>query len=209
MPKHNKFEGESYKIDIIGNHIEITDAIRSYVFEKLSRVERVATQIIDVHVTLDAQKLEQSCSILMNFIHFHVKVSASTDNMYASIDKAADRLVKLIRKYKSRMQSYRAKHVSTVDIHVNVIQPLKDEVKEINEEIEAENVHKAQDRFRLHEVVAKEKMALKTLTECEAVMKMEITDDPLLIFRDEVSQKVKVIYRRKDHNYGLVQVENP
>ena len=207
MPKHNKFENESYKIDIIGNHIEITDAIRSYVFEKLSRVERIANQIIDVHVTLDAQKLEQSCAILMNFIHFHVKVSASTDNMYASIDKATDRLGKLIRKYKSRMQSYRAKHVSTVDIHVNVIQPLKDEVKEINEEIEAENAHKAEDRYRLHEVVAKEKIPLKTLTEGEAVMKMEISDDPLLIFRDEASQKVKVIYRRKDHNYGLVQVE--
>jgi putative sigma-54 modulation protein len=143
----------------------------------------------------------------MNFIHFHVKVSASTDNIYSAIDKAADRIIKLVRRYKTKLQSHRAKDVATVDIHVNVIKPLQDDLKEINDEIVAENVKEERERLRMHEVVAKETMPLKTLTQDEAVMKMEITDDPFIIYRSEEDQKLKVIYRREDRNYGLVQIQ--
>lgn len=208
MEKANPFEGQPYNISILGKHFQITDAIRNYVFEKISKIERIANQIIDVIVTLDAQKLEQSCSILMNFVHFHIKVSASTENMYSAIDRAADRIVKLIRKYKTKLQSHRMKDRSTVDIHVNVIQPLKDDLQAINDEIEAENVRREEEQYKLHEVVAKETMKLKTFTHDEAVMKMEISDDPFLIFRAEEDQKIKVIYRRPDHNYSLVQVQS-
>ncbi len=203
----NKFEGQAYNISIIGKHVQITDAIRNYVFEKLSKIEKIAEHIIDVSVTLDAQKLEQSCSILMNFIHFHIKVSASTDNMYSAIDKASDRAITLVRKYKSKLQSHRFKDRTTVDIHVNVIQPLKDDLTAINDDIEAETALRKEETTKLHEVVAKDTMPLKTLTQDEAVMKMEISDDPFLIFRSEEDQKMKVIYRREDRNYGLVQVQ--
>jgi putative sigma-54 modulation protein len=196
-----------YNISIVGKHVAITDAIRNYVFEKLDRVERITDQIIDVAVTLDAQKLEFSCSILMNFIHYHIKCTASTDNMYSAIDKAVDRLIKLIRRYKTKLQSHRFKDLTTVDIHVNVIQPLGDNLKVINDDIEAENARREEDRFKLHEIVAKDTMKLKTLTQDEAVMKMEIAEEPFLIFRSEEDQMIKVIYRRKDENYGLVQLQ--
>lgn len=207
MGKNNKFEGQQYNLSIVGKHVQVTDAIRNYVFEKLSKIEKVADHIIDVIVTLDAQKLEQSCSILMNFVHFHIKVSANTDNLYSAIDKASDRAIALIRKYKSKLQSHRFKDRTTVDIHVNVIQPLKDDLKAINDDIEAENALRKEEMERLHEVVARETMPLKTLTQDEAVMKMEITDAAFLIYRSEEDQKIKVIYRREDRNYGLVQVQ--
>lgn len=196
-----------YNISIVGKHFQITDAIRNYVFEKLDKVERITDQIIDVMVTLDAQKLEHSCSMLMNFVHFHIKVGASTENMYSAIDLCIDRLIRLIRKYKTKLQSHRFKDLTTVDIHVNVIEPLKDDLKMINDEIEAETAQREEERYKLHAVVAQETMSLKTLTQDEAVMKMEITDEPFLIFRAEEDQKLKVIYRRKDANYGIVQVQ--
>lgn len=203
----NKFEGQEYNLSVVGKHIQITDAIKSYVFEKLSKIEKIADRIVDVHVTLDAQKLEHSCAILMNFIHFQIKVNASTDNLYSAIDKATHRIIALVRKYKKKLQSRRFKDLSTVDIHVNVIDPLKDDLKEINDEIIAETARIEEVELALHKVVAKETMPLKTLTQDEAVMKMEITDSPFLIFRSEEDQKMKVIYRREDFNYGLVQAE--
>lgn len=203
----NKFEGQEYNLSVIGKHIEITEAIRTYVFEKISKIEKIADRIIDVAVTLDAQKLEQSCSILMNFIHFHIKVTASTDNLYSAIDKASDRAIALIRKYKNKLQSHRFKDLTSVDIHVNVIAPLKDDLKAINDDIVAENNFRAAEEILMHKVVAKETMPLKTLTQDEAVMKMEISDSPFIIFRAEEDQKMKVIYRREDRNYGLVQVQ--
>lgn len=207
MGKADKFANEGYTIYVVGKHIQITDAIRNYVWEKLSRIEKIADQIIDITVTLDAQKLEHTCSILMNFIHFHIKVKASTESIYSAIDKASDRIIKLVRRYKTKLQSTRAKHISTVDIHVNVIKALNDDVKAINDEIEAANAREKEEEINLHQIVAKETMPLKTLTQDEAVMKMEITDDPFLIYRSEEDQKLKVIYRREDLNYGLVHIQ--
>lgn len=207
MGKTDKFANEGYTIYVVGKHFQVTEAIRNYVWEKLARIERIAVQIIDITVTLDTQKLEHTCSILMNFIHFHIKVGASTDNIYSAIDKAADRTVKLVRRYKTKLQSHRAKDTATVDIHVNVIKPIGDDIQVINDDIVAENAIEDAERYQLHQVVAKETMPLKTLTEGEAVMKMEITDDPFIIYRSEEDQKLKVIYRREDENYGLVQIE--
>jgi putative sigma-54 modulation protein len=143
----------------------------------------------------------------MNFIHFHIKVHASTDNMYSAIDKCTDRLMRLIRKYKSKLQSHRFKDLTTVDIHVNVIEPLRDDLKAINDEIEAETARQRENAMTLHPIVARETMKLKTLTQDEAVIKMELTGEPFLIYRAEEDQKLKVIYRRKDDNYGLVQIQ--
>jgi putative sigma-54 modulation protein len=207
MGKATKFDNEGYNISVLGKHFQITDAINNYVFEKLAKVEKIADQIVDVIVTLDAQKLEFSCSIWMNFIHFHIKAHAGTDNMYSAIDKATDRIITLIRKYKTKLQSRRFKDLSFVDIHVNVIGPLSDNLKAINEDIEAENARKELEKYSLHQIVAKETMKLKTLTQDEALIKMEIGDDPFLIFRSEEDQKMKVIYRRPDQNYGIVQVQ--
>lgn len=206
MARPPKSEIQGYNISIVGKSLQVTDAIWNYVFTKLAKIEHFADHIIDVVVTLDAQKLEHSCSILMNFNHFHIKVTASTDNMYSAIDKASDRVIKLVRRYKTKLQSTRAKHLSDVDIHVNVIKPLGDNLAAINDDIVAENARKEEERYKLHEVVAKETVTLKTLTEEEAVMKMEICDDPLLIYRSEEDQKIKVIYRREDDNYSIVQI---
>jgi putative sigma-54 modulation protein len=203
----NKFEGQEYNLSIVGKHVQITDPIRTYVFEKLSKIEKIADRIIDIHVTLDAQKMEQSCAILMNFIHFHIKVSAATDNLYSAIDKASDRAVALVRKYKNKLKSHRFLDRTTVDIHVNVVEPLKDDLKAINDEIVAENAMRKSEDLEMHRIVAKEMMPLKTLTQDEAVMKMEITDAPFMIFKSEEHQKMSVIYRRDDRNYGIVQVQ--
>lgn len=207
MAKPAKADVQGYNISIVGKHFQITDAIRNYVFEKLKKVEHFADHIIDVIVTLDAQKLEHSCTVLMNFNHFHIKVSASTDNMYSAIDRASDRVIKLIRRYKTKLQSKRAKHLSTVDVHVNVIQPISDDLAAINDDIVAENAEEEAERYDMHHIVAKETIPLKMLTQNEAVMKMELSGEPFLIFKGEEDQKLKVIYRREDKNYSIVQIQ--
>lgn len=207
MAKPTISPGEGYNVSIHAKHFEATDAIRNYVFEKLDKVDRITDQVVDVVVTLDAQKLEYSCSILMNFIHFHIKVHAGTDNMYSAIDKCTDRLMRLVRKYKSKLQSHRFKDLTTVDIHVNVIQPLQDDLKMINDDIEAETALRKEMATTIHPIVARETMKLKTLTQDEAVMKMEIMGDAFLIYRSEEDQKLKVIYRRKDDNFGQILIE--
>ena len=211
MARPSSSDIQGYNISILGKQIEITDSIRNYVFDKLEKLERFSPHLIDVVVTLDKQKLDCSCSILVNFYFFHIKVTKHKNTLYEAVDFAADRLLKLIRKYKTKLQSTRAKDLSTVDIHVNVIEPLSDDVRAINDEIIAENVREKQEKYedpyKKHKVIAKEMIPLKTLTQDEAIMKIELSGEQFFIFRDEEDQKLKVIYRREDGNFGIVQVE--
>ena len=205
MADKEKFAEEDalgYTIYIVGKNFQITEPLRQYVWDKLSKVEKLHTHIYNIHVTMEMQRLEHIVVIVAHFDHFFIKVQADSTDMYASIDKAIDRLQKQFRKWKSRIQDYHQKPLKAVDMTVNVVRRPYNELEEINAEIEAEN-HKEQIAL----VIATEKRPLKNLTLDEAVMKIDLSGDAFLVYRDELDKKLKVIYRRNDGNYGIIQTE--
>ncbi|MES2122630.1 MAG: ribosome-associated translation inhibitor RaiA [Chlamydiota bacterium] len=210
MVDKNKFKEEDaqgYRIDIIGRNLEITEPIRSYVWDKLSKIERFHNHIMYVHMTLEIAKLEHICIIVAKFDHFKVKVQASSSDMYATVDRAIDRLQTQLARYKSRIQDHHKKGLSVVDMQINVVERPFGEVEDINAEIEAANVRKQIEAYNAAKIIGKETKVLKTLTLDEAVMKMDLSGDQFLIFRSEEDQKLKVLYVRTDGNYGLIQPE--
>jgi len=207
MTKPNVPQSTEYQIALTGRHIDITEPIEAYVSEKIHRVDHMAHKIMDASVVLEVQKLEYSCSILMNFLHFHIRVHASTDNMYSAIDKCTDKLFALVSKYKSKLQSKQGEHLGSVDIQVNVLKPSEENIKVINEDIDEENAHREYERYHLHSVVEKESVSVKTHTQDEAIMRMEFSHEPFMIYRSEEDQKIKVMYRRPDNNFNLVQIQ--
>ena len=63
------------------------------------------------------------------------------------------------------------------------------------------------DEYSPPKIIGNDTRSMKFLTAEEAVMKMELSDDPFMIFRGEEDRKLKVIYRRNDGNYGLILPE--
>lgn len=207
MTQKNRFADEGYNISIVGKNVQITDAMRNYIMEKLSKVERITPHIIDLIVALDIQKLAHTVSMVIKFSNVHVKVHATMDDMYSAIDKASDKLIKLIHKYKEKLQSHRFQHLSSVDMKVSVLSYPKDEIEEINQEIEAENLKREAEIYRTPKIVNEEKMSLKTLTKEEAVMKLELTAKPFILYKSEEDHKLRLIYRREDDKFAIVEVE--
>jgi putative sigma-54 modulation protein len=205
MTNQKKFETEGYSFSIVAKHMEVTDAIRDYVFEKVGKIERFADHILDVVVNLDIVKLEHMVSINIKFLHFRINAHASTKDIYSAIDKASERLIRLIGKYKNKLQEHKGEHLGMFDLHVNVLK--HNDLQEINDEIEEENVKSEIDRYQFHKVVATEKLSTKMLTQDEAIMKLELSDDHFLIFKSEEDQKIKVLYKREDENLSLVEIE--
>lgn len=203
--KFSEEDAQGYRVDVIGRNVEITDPIRAYVWEKLDRIEKFHNHILHVHVTLEIQKVEHVCTLLLKIDHIQVKAHAISTDMYASIDKAIDKLGSLLLRYKGRIQDHHKKKLAMVDMQVNVLDQGWDEVAEINAEIDAANQKKAP--FALPKMLGTETKALKTLTVHEALMKLDLLGDQFLIFRSEEDQKLKVLYRRKDGHYGLIQPE--
>lgn len=210
MVDANKFEEEEalgYSLDIIGRNIEVTEMLRSYIWNKISKIERFHTHIMFVRVTLELQRLEHFCTIVLKFNHLKVKVQASSTDMYVSIDEAVNRLQTMISRFKGRIQDHHNKPFSAIDMQVNVLHRPYDELMEINAEIEAENQKVQFGDYTLPKVIGMETKPLKTLTLDEAMMKMELSGDQFLLFRSEEDRKLKLLYRRKDGNYGLILPE--
>jgi putative sigma-54 modulation protein len=212
MVDKNKFKEEDesgYRVDIIGRNVQVTEPIRLYVWDKLSKIERFHNHIMHLHMTLEIQKVEHVCTIVLKIDHIQVKCQADSTDMYASIDRAIDRLHSLLGRYKSRIQDHHQKKSSMIDMQVNVLQRPYSEIEEINAAIEEVNTKRKMDVYGTPKILGTETKPLKTLTIEEAMMKMDLSGDSFLIFRSEedVQNKLKILYRRTDGNYGLIQPE--
>lgn len=206
MKKPPASPNEDWDITVTGRHVAVTDAMKKYAIDKLTKLERFSLRIVEVHVTMDIQKLGHTVDIVMKINNFRLKSHMTSENMYASIDGAVDKVQKQIRRYKKRLQEHHARGLSDIDMTVNVLKS-PDEITEINEEIEAETIRRIEDELAPHPVVKQETRPLKILTNEEAVMKMELSGYGFLIFRHEADQKIKVIYRRQEGNYGIIAPE--
>lgn len=206
--KAAEFVQEGYQISITGRNVILTDAIKNYVQDKISRIEKFTDRIINVNVIMDIQRADQKCEITLKVNNIKIYCSAVSKDMYASVDKAVDKLENQLLKYKTKLRDHRARNVATIDMNVNVIERhADDEIEDINDGIEEETDKEFLQAYKPHQVVNQETMPLKTLTQEEAVMKMDLSGDVFLIYRSEEDRKIKVIYRRKDANYGVIETE--
>ena len=199
-----EFIDAEYNIQITGRHVQITNAMKDYAMEKISKLERFMNRILDVNVIMDIQKIDHRVEIILKAGSLKISSKAITTDMYVSIDQAVDKLEAQILRYKSKIQDHHAKGHAVQNMIVDVIaRPL-----EIEEDFDTNNEHvdnQEVNRLNLHRVVKQETRPLKILTYDEAVMKMELSGDMFLIFKNEADKKLKVIYRRTDDNYGIIE----
>lgn len=201
-----KFTHKDYPIQVIGRNVDITEPMKAYAIDKLTRIDRFGGRVIDAFIIMDTQKLMHTVDFLINVNNNVIKVSGRTDNMYASIDQAIARLEAKLRRYMKRLHEHNAKGLAEIDVNVNVIERISP-VDDINDQIEEENLRQVEEDLRPHRIVSKEKKRLKTLNQEEAIMKMELSEEHFLVYRSEEDQKLKVIYRRDDGNYGVIEAE--
>lgn len=199
---------QGYEISVTGRHILVTDAMKNHAIDKVSKIERFSDRIIDASVTMDIQKLDHKVDIVLKVDHITIKASASSESMYQSVDKAVHKIQSQLLKYKNKLKAHQAKGVSVVDMHVNVYGREKErELEETNDEISQENLRLAELQYQPHQIVKTETKPMKLLSYDEAIMKMELSGDAFMIFRSEEDNKVKVIYRREDEDFGIIEVE--
>lgn len=207
--KAAEFVDEEYSLTINGRNVQVTDAMKNYVIEKLAKLDKYDTRIIDIVVTMDIQRFQHQCDIVVKLNQIKIKSSATSENMYISIDRAVDKVQTQLKKYKQRIQDHHAKPLEEIDMTVNVVRPFMEEgqVAEINDDIEAENWRRMNENYKPHQIVKQEKKSLKVLNWDEAIMKMELSGDNFLLFRNEKDRKLNVIYRRSDGDYGILMPE--
>jgi putative sigma-54 modulation protein len=96
------------QLKLSGHHVEVTPALRSAVEKKLERIVRHFDNVIDVHVTLTVEKLEQKAEATVHVSGADIHAIAVDENMYAAIDLLADKLDRAVKKHKEKVQDHHA-----------------------------------------------------------------------------------------------------
>ena len=94
------------KIDISGHQIEVTPALRDYVRSKLERLARHFDNVLDVHVILSVDKLDQKAEATMALSGRSLHAESVAEDMYAAIDLLADKLDRQVLKVKEKLTDH-------------------------------------------------------------------------------------------------------
>ncbi len=94
------------RIEISGHQIDVTPALRDYVQTKLQRLERHADNLLDVHVILSVDKLEQKAEATIKAAGRTLHAESVAEDMYAAIDLLADKLDRQVVKQKEKMTDH-------------------------------------------------------------------------------------------------------
>jgi len=184
------------KVTITGRHMEMTDALKSYVENGLGKLRNHFDRVIEANVVLSVEKHRHIADINLHANGIRIHSTESSSDMYASVDAVLAKLDKQIRRYKTRINRHqpRTPKESLAYQHeiIEMVEP------EPPEEGEAPGE-------RTHHVVLHEKLPMKPMSVEEAVMQLDLLDESFLVFSNATTQQVNVIYARDDGTYGLIE----
>jgi putative sigma-54 modulation protein len=90
------------QVNISGHQLDVTDALRAYIDEKLGRLERHFDKITNVQVTMEVEKLKQKIEATLHIAGGEVVANAVHEDMYAAIDLLTDKLDRQLIKHKEK-----------------------------------------------------------------------------------------------------------
>lgn len=188
------------KLVIQGKNIEITDAIREYVHQKIEKAvnhfQNLTTEV-DVHLSVAKNPRinpKQTAEVTIYANGAVVRAEESSENLYASIDLVANKIARQLRKYKEKLNDKRHAPVRTTEV---LPQLTVDPAVIPNREAELPE-----------EVVRAKYFAMPPMTVREALEQLELVDHDFYMFRNAETGEINVIYERNHGGFGLLQPRN-
>lgn len=180
------------KIQVRGNHLEVTEALHQYVEKKIGRLEKYfhAPTEHTVHVTLSVVRDYHTVEVTMPINGFVIRAEERSGDMYASIDTVSDKLEKQIEKHKTKLNK-RVRQEGTHSL--------------FKEQGEGNLGVLVEDEEDLSDLVRVKKFAVKPMPVDEAIMQMDLLGHDFFVFSNAETEEVNVVYKRKDGQYGLIE----
>jgi putative sigma-54 modulation protein len=191
-------------------HMDASQAVREYAAEKLDKIRKYFNKDpISAHATFSVERGFHHVADLNITLPSGIVINAkeTTEDMYSSIDLAAARIERQVRRWKDKIRDHKPHGGPSTSVREMVIEP--EEVEPQSAPAAAAAAPKppapAQHNFQ---VVKDERFTARSMTVEDAVMQLNLLGDELLVFTDAGSGRTSVLYRRKDGNYGLIETGN-
>ena len=181
------------EIKVTGRHVAVTDAILDYARKKVESLHLDYPRIIDAQVILEVEKYRHIAEVVLHCNnHITIDASAETSDLYASIDEAVGKIAQQMRKHKTRI--------------LRQHRPRRAQIRHLEAQIIADEVNEEEDHEAEPLVVRTEKYPVKPMFVDEAVLQLQMnTAQQFVVFLNAKSEKVNVLYRRKQGNFGVIE----
>lgn len=172
-------------IIISGRNIELTDGLKAAVNEKLSKLNRYFTPNTEVQVTLSVEKDRQKIEVTIPVKGNIIRSEQVSNDMYVSIDLVEEVIERQLRKYKNKIV---AKHQEGGIFQQDYVD---------NDYLEDEEIR----------IIKTKKFDIKPMYPEDACVQMELLGHSFYVFFNAETDKINVVYKRKDNAYGLIEPE--
>lgn len=184
-------------ITITVRHETVTDSLRDYATRKIEGLHLDYPRIIEAKAILDVQKNRHVAEIIL-FCANHITIEAHTEgtDMYAAIDETIDKIARRMRKHKTRLLKKNRPHRNESIRHV--------EERYFNEDVldHPEDAEHDPEPFIIHP----DKYTIRTMYKEDAIMQLELSDRPFVLYRSARRNCLTIVYRRKDGEYAALDI---
>ncbi len=170
---------------ITGKNIEVTEGLKSAIYEKIGKLERYFSKDTQIHVTLSVQKDRQKIEVTIPVKGNIIRSEQTSTDMYVSIDLVEEIIERQLKRYKSRLISHKSNVPSFSPAYMEENYEEPDKIK----------------------IVKSKRFGIKPMDPEEACVQMELLGHSFYVFYNSQTDEVNVVYKRKDGAYGLIEPE--
>ncbi len=193
-------------------HMEATEALKSYARERLERIKKYLPDPIAVHVVMGTERYNHRVDVNLQ-LHNGLQIAGheETENMYSSIDLVVAKIERQVRRYKDKLRDHKGRtELSAVRWTHSVIRDeLPTQALDESPETTAEASEVEQAASVPPVIVRTEHFHAQPMSSSQAVMQLNLLHKEFLVFRNEDSGQINVIYRRGDGSFGLIETAAP
>ena len=176
------------KFNIRGKNVDVTPAIKSYIEEKIGRLDKYLESPSDVSasIVVKVRGKEQIIEVTIPVNKIILRGEESHDDLYAAIDLVSDKIERQIRKNKTKLKKRKEKN-NFIDFNYEF---------EVNKDEEKDE-----------KIVKRKVIEMKPMNEEEALLQMDLLGHEFFVFKNTDSECVSILYKRKDGNYGIIDTK--
>ena len=188
------------KTTISGKQMKIGHGLRDHIEESLAAgIKKYFENAIsaDVHLSKEAHLFVTD--IIVNDgtgTQYPYKSQAKEENVFASFDKALDRMEKQLRRYKRRIKDHQKISMAEASAFAATKYVISDDGQDFEDENGTENSPL---------IIAEKQMQIEVLTVADAVMRMNLSNLPALMFVNKKTGNHNVVYKRLDGNISWIE----
>jgi putative sigma-54 modulation protein len=184
------------QMNITFRHVDPIDSLKAYAQEKVERVNKYLDRASEAHVVLSVEKHHHQADITIHSGPYMLRGKERSQDMYASIDLAMDKIERQLKKYKEKLKEKHGRD------RVHHRHDLVEQMKWRHQVIEHAEENAADQAPRL---IKKNEFLARPMSVEEAIMQMDLINNDFYVFTNSTTMEMNVVYRRKDHTFGLIE----